>query len=156
MRHDGSYIGCWRAAAARFVGCLTAITVAVWLGGCSVVIPLPSMLGNDDDVTGSIHQPVSPLSRALDAEDWRRAKGALSVALDPQGNGDPVDWDNPESGMKGSFVPAGNAFSSDEKICRRFIAELGGSAPAQSLRGVGCRDKSGDWTIADVKPTKKA
>ena len=155
MRRDRSYIGCGRAAAARFGGSLAVIAVAVWLGGCSTAIPLPSLLG-DGDVTGSIRQSVSPLSSALDAEDWRRAKSALSVALDPQGNGAPVDWDNPESGVKGSFIPAGDAFPADEKICRAFVAELGGSAPAQNLRGLGCRDKSGDWTIADVKPSKKA
>jgi surface antigen len=138
MRRDRSYIGCGRAVAARFGGSLAVIAVAIWLGGCSTAIPLPSLLG-DGDVTGSIRQTVSPLSSALDAEDWRRAKSALSVALDPQGNGEPVNWDNPESGVKGSFIPAGDAFPS-----------------AQNLHGMGCRDRSGDWTIADVKPSKKA
>jgi surface antigen len=155
MRHDRSYIGCKRAAAARFGGSLAVIAVAIWLGGCSTAIPLPSLLG-DGDVTGSIDQSVSPLSSALDAEDLRHAKSALSVALDPQGNGAPVRWDNPESGVKGSIIAAGDAFPSDGKICRPFVAELGGTAPAQNLRGMGCRDKAGDWTIADVKPSNKA
>ena len=152
MGHDGSYIGYIRSAAARIGGSLVVAGIALWLGGCS--IPLPSLLGYGDE-TGSISQSVSPLSSALDVEDWRRAKSALSVALDPQGSGAPVKWDNPESGMKGSFIPAGDAFPSDKKICRAFVAEIGGSAPEQNLRGMGCRDKSGDWTIADVKPFKK-
>lgn len=154
MRHHRSYIGNVRAAAARFGGTLAIIAASAWLSGCSA-IPLPSLL-SDGDVTGSIRQPVSPLSSALDPEDWRRAQSALSVALDPQGNGASVNWDNPQSGVKGSFIPAADAFPSDEKICRAFFAELGGSAPDQYLRGLGCRDKSGDWTITDVKPAKKA
>ena len=98
----------------------------------------------------------SPLSSALDSEDWRRAQSALSVALDPQGNGAAVNWDNPKSGMKGSFIPAGDAVPAGEKICRPFSAELGGSTPSEHLLGVGCRDKAGEWTIDDVKPAKKA
>jgi surface antigen len=129
--------------------------LAAWLGGCSTAIPLPSLL-SDGDVTGSIRPAVSPLSSALDVEDWRRAQSALSVALDPQGNGAPVNWDNPKSGVKGSFIPAGDAFPAKEKICRAFSAELGGSMPAQYLHGVGCRDESGEWTIDDVAPVKKA
>jgi surface antigen len=111
---------------------------------------------SDGDVTGSLRPPESPLSRALDEEDWRRAESALSVALDPQGNGAVVTWDNPQSGMKGSFIPVGNAFPADEKVCRAFAADLGGNAPAEHLQGVGCRDKSGEWTIRDVKSIKRA
>jgi surface antigen len=56
-----------------------------------------------EDATGAL--PKSSLAGILDAEDWRRAKAALSTALDPQGNGSLVGWDNPDSGNKGSFTP---------------------------------------------------
>lgn len=155
MRHDRSYIGCGRALAARFGGLPAVFAVTIWLGGCSTAIPLPSLLG-EGDVTGSVEPAVSPLSSLLDAEDLRRAKSALSVALDPQGNGAPVKWENPESGVKGSIIAAGDAFAANDKICRPFMVQLGGTAPAENLRGTGCRDKSGEWTIADVKPLNKA
>lgn len=108
-----------------------------------------------DDVTGSISKQASPLSASLDAEDWRRAKGALAVALDPQGNGAAVDWSNPQSGAKGSITPVGDAYARDDRICRAFVAELGGSVAAPSRQGIGCRDSSGDWNVSDVKPWKR-
>ena len=135
-------------AAATLVAALAA-------SGCAAVVPLPSMLSSDD-TTGSIPRAVSPLSSSLDAEDWRRARAALAVALDPQGNGAPVTWDNPRSGAKGVFTPVGDARPSDDKICRAFLADVGGAAPSQNLQGLACRDKTGDWAITDVKPWRKA
>jgi len=128
-------------------------------GGCAA-IPLPAFTGASSsgvshaDVTGSIPQS-SPLSPSLDIEDWRRAKGAIALALDPQGNGAPVNWDNPRSGAKGSFTPAGAARPVGENICRAFLAELGGSIVGQTLQGDACRDLSGEWTLGKVQPWKK-
>ena len=133
----------------------TLLGLAVGLGGCATSIPLPSFIAKEDrDITGSIQ--VSPLSPHLDAEDWRRAKGAMGVALDPQGNGLPVTWDNPKSGAKGVFRPVGEAKPVDDKICRSFIADLAGSIPDQSVQGTACRDRAGDWILGQVTPWKKA
>jgi surface antigen len=134
---------------------MAALIAAHGLGGCSTVIPLPSMISTDD-ITGSIGKSPSPLSSSLDAEDWRRARAAMGVALDPQGNGAPVTWDNPQSGARGVFRPVGEAHPSDDKICRAFLADIGGAAPTQSVQGVACRETNGDWTVGDVKPWKKA
>ena len=112
------------------------------------------MLGGDD-VTGSIEKPLPSLAATLDPEDWRRAHAALGVALDPQGNGAPVKWENPQSGVTGVFTPVGAAYPSGEAICRAFLSEVGGKAAARDLQGVGCRDKSGDWRIADLKNWRK-
>ncbi len=136
----------WRLAAAFLLG--------QTLAGCSAVIPLPSLI-SQDDVTGSIGKSPSPLSSQLDAEDWRRAQSALAVALDPQGNGAAASWDNPRSGARGSFTPVGQARPSEERICRAFLAEIGGAARAQNLQGVACREKTGEWTLEDVKPWMK-
>lgn len=120
-------------------------------GGCATAIPLPSFMGLGNDVTGSIPPPSAALSPFLDQEDWRRAKGAMGLALDPQGNGAPVSWDNPRSGARGSFTPVADAKAVDDKICRAFLADVGGAAPARSLQGTACRDKAGDWKLGDVK-----
>ena len=125
--------------------------MALFLGGCSAAIPLPSFIGGRNDVTGSIRQ-VSPLSAEMDVEDWRRAKGALGLALDPQGNGEPVAWDNPKSGARGAFTPVGPAKPVDERICRSFIASIGGSLPQRSLQGSACRGKDADWSVGEVAP----
>jgi surface antigen len=155
MHFDRSYIGSRLPAAAHFGRRVIIVSTAVWLAGCSTAIPLPSLVSSED-VTGSIRATVSPLSNELDSEDWRRARSALSVALDPQGNGAAVSWDNPKSGVKGSFLPVGDAKPAGEGICRAFTAELGGSVPVEHMEGVGCRDKSGEWAVGAVKPLKKA
>ena len=127
------------------------MVLALCLAGCSAAIPLPSFIGSRDDVTGSI-KPVNPLSANMDIEDWRRARGAMGIALDPQGNGEAVAWDNPKSGAKGGFTPVGPAKPVDERICRSFIATLGGSLPQSSLQGSACRSKDGDWSVGEVAP----
>ena len=130
--------------------------LAASLCGCATGIPLPSLMSNtSDDVTGSI-RGISPLSNSLDQEDWRRARGAMGLALDPQGNGSPVTWENPQSRARGSFTPVGEAKAVDDKICRAFIAELGGSLKNESLQGDACRDRSGDWNVGKVLPWKRA
>jgi surface antigen len=106
-------------------------------------------------VTGSIARP-NPLSRALDSEDWRRAKAALSTAVDPQGNGETVNWDNPQTGAKGSFVAVAAAYPSDDGICRAFISNVSAKDAAESLQGTACRDKLGEWSLSNVRPWKRA
>ena len=135
------------------------LAVLGWLGaslcGCATGIPLPSLMSSSkDDVTGSI-RGVSPLSNSLDQEDWRRAKGAMGLALDPQGSGTIVSWDNPQSKARGSFTPVGEAKAVDDKICRAFIAELGGSLKSEQLQGDACRDRSGEWNVGKVQPWKR-
>jgi len=112
---------------------------------------------NGDDVTGSIPKRVPPkLSNALDAEDWRRASAAMGTALDPQGSGAGVNWDNPESGAKGSFVPVGHAYPLDGKVCRAFVAEVETKEQREKLQGAACREKSADWALTEVRPWRKS
>lgn len=115
--------------------------------------PISPLIGSKEDVTGTLPQP--SLTKMLEPEDWRRAKAALATALDPQGNGSLVGWENPDSGNKGSFIPVGKAYPQNAGICRVFLAELDRKGAAQSLQGTACADKGGEWTIAEAKPWKK-
>jgi len=109
--------------------------------------------GTNADSAGEI--PPQPFMAMLDAGDWRRARAALSAALDPQGNDGPANWMNPDSGHKGSFAPAGKAYSADAKTCRPFLAEIEHKDGKGSLEGTACRGSQGEWTIAEAKPWKK-
>lgn len=139
-----------RAAKACLLGGLPAI-----LAGCSMAFPIsPLMLpGSKQDAAGAV--PKSSLAALLDAEDWRRAKAALSTALDPQGNGSLVAWDNPDSGNKGSFTPVGKPYPLEARICRVFLAEVDYKGDEHAMQGTACSDKRGEWTIAETKPWKK-
>ena len=144
---------------------LALLLVAWGLSGCSMALPkatAPKLWGatEADDVTGSISRTVptktnAKIYRALNAEDTRRANAAMRTALDPQGDGSSVKWDNPSSGAKGSFTPIGQAFPLEGKICRAFTAELLANQEEERLEGAACREKSEDWALTEIKTAKK-
>ncbi len=142
----------------RVASLLVAGGVALAAGGCSLSFPIGSLFGGDDLATGSIspaEPPVVALAPDLTAEDWRRARGALTLALDPQGNGAPVTWDNPESGRNGRFAPVGQPFVTGDEICRAFRAEIEGRAAGRQLEGVACRPSGGEWSLKSVSPATR-
>ena len=128
--------------------------IALSTSACSFSFGLSALDDEEPKSTGAIAaKAVTPLSADLDGEDWRRAKAALAVALDPQGPGTQVSWDNPATTMKGTFTPVGAPFVKNDEICRSFSAHLSGPSAA-SLHGTACRPSGGEWAIKDVKPQK--
>lgn len=123
------------------------------LSGCSLSFPMAS-LSPDIDETGSISQkPALVLFHELNPEDWRRARSAIDLALDPQGNGTRVNWDNPATGLKGSFIAKGHVFVENGEVCRAFQAHLHDKTRSDVIKlGVACRASGEDWTI--IKTSK--
>ena len=119
------------------------------LGGCSMSFPITSLVPAGDDVTGS--NPKVPFGSLLDEEDRRREKAALATALDPQGDGSPIRWENPKTGTKGMFTPQGQAFTKDGKVCRSFVGELKQDGDQKSILGTACAVAAGDWDVRDMK-----
>lgn len=121
------------------------------LGGCSQPLLLfrgtPEPVVEEPVTTGSIDARPKTFGPDLTSEDWRRAQAALAVALDPQGNGRPVKWDNPDSGMHGSVNPTGLPYVAEDQICRNFLASVVGSERSRFVRGTGCKPSGGDWTL---------
>ncbi|MGI3903792.1 MAG: RT0821/Lpp0805 family surface protein [Janthinobacterium lividum] len=109
----------------------------------------------DHTATGSIGKTTVVLSPALDQEDLRRARAALAIALDPQGNGARVAWQNPLSGAHGAFAAAAPPFAEHDRVCRAFTGDAApGGSTASKLTGSACRDSDGTWQIrsgADIK-----
>ena len=138
---------------------LTALLAAAAQGACSIAMPPgprgESFVADASEVTSSIRRPSPELARGLDPEDRRRAVAALATALDPQGEGAGVNWDNPQTGAKGSFTPVGAAYPTDGKICRAFLAEVATKETQERLQGTACRDKTIEWTLLEVKPWKR-
>ncbi|HEV2565583.1 MAG TPA: RT0821/Lpp0805 family surface protein [Microvirga sp.] len=133
---------------------LAAGLIALSTSACSFSLGLSALDDEEPKATGAIAaKAVTSLSADLDDEDWRRAKAALAVALDPQGAGTQVSWDNPATKMRGTFTPMGAPFVKNDEICRAFSASLSGPSPA-SLQGTACRPSGGEWAIKDVKPLK--
>lgn len=131
-----------------------ALALAAGLAACSFAVP-----GFPDDraeTTGSIGRiATSPLSPDLGQEDWRRAKGALAIALDPQGSGAEVKWDNPDTEASGTFTPVGQPFVKADEVCRVFLATLTLPGRSSTLQGTACRPSAEEWRINDVRPWRK-
>jgi surface antigen len=127
---------------------------------CACTMPLGGMV--DSDPTGSISSVAAKVSTrldfptSLDEEDRRRALGALAIALDPQGNGATVHWDNPVNKAHGSVTPSGFAYPSNDLICRAFAAQFETVAGAEAGNGVACRDKDAQWSLSEFHTAKKS
>lgn len=113
--------------------------------------PMGSLLPADD-VTAS-NSPV-PFGRMLDEEGRRREKAALATALDPQGDGATVKWDNAKSGDKGAITAVGKAFNAESRVCRAFVGELRQGDATRKLQGTACAESAGEWKMTESQPLK--
>jgi surface antigen len=108
------------------------------------------------ETTGSIGP--APAARKLfpdlGPEEDRRARAALAVALDPQGNGKPVKWDNPESGIAGEIAASGAPFVEADEICRAFTTSFEPAAGARKrarARPAGPRPTTGFFAASSLR-----
>jgi surface antigen len=135
--------------------------------GCSFNLPglsltrAPEAAAPDPAMTTGSIRPAraqaqqSPLSDQLGPEDIRRAHGALALALDPQGNGSPVSWDNAESRSNGRFTPVSGPYLKDDEVCRAFLTLVVTPADRRSLQGTACRPSGGEWSIRQMGDWKQ-
>ena len=142
----------------RICASVSGLAMAMALCGCGQPLlvfrgdpPAGAPVVEEPTVTGSIEKRPVGFGDDLAEEDWRRARAALSVALDPQGNGRPVKWDNPDTGLHGLINPTGLPFVSDDLICRNFLASVIGSKRSRFVRGTGCKLSGGPWTLKRVR-----
>ena len=144
----------------RFGAPVLSLAMMLVLCGCSQ--PLLVFRGEaeappiiaEPTVTGSIEKRPLSFGRDLAEEDWRRARAALAVALDPQGNGRPVKWDNPETGLHGTVNPTGLPYVADDLICRNFLASVIGPQRNRFVRGTGCKPSGGAWALTRIRTAK--
>lgn len=159
---------CERSPVARRASFVGALLLALASAGCSISFPILGLSSKAEDevamTTSSVlpaqsapqGSPLMALASDLGPEDWRRAEGAMALALDPQGNGAPVSWDNAQSGMKGTFTPVGGPFLKEDEICRAFLASMALQTGPVRLQGTACRPSGGEWVVKDAKTWKGA
>ena len=146
----------------KALACVATSLLATASAGCSG--PVLSFRGQESPaapeptVTGSIPKRPTSFGRDLDDEDWRRAHGALALALDPQGNGRPVKWENPDTALRGSVNPTGLPYVAGDEICRDFLATVvagaGSGGRSRFLRGTGCKPSGGAWELKRLRTAK--
>ncbi len=135
-----------------------SLALALLASGCSLTMHLPGFSSEEEvSATHSIAPAAPAFPVPLDDEDWRRVNAALALAVDPQGAGLPVNWDNPASKRRGTIEPSGSLAVVGHTVCRPFKAKvIDGSkpklAPVETLHtGQACRTGPGEWAMRDVK-----
>lgn len=141
------------AVRARALRLLLASAAAAGLAACSFAIP--SLVPDGDESTGSIGAAAT-VGRELGLEDARRARSALALALDPQGSGTAVNWDNPDTKVRGTITPVGQPYVRESEICRDFKALVSRTGRATTRDGTACRVSPDEWAIQYVGFRRRA
>jgi len=87
------------------------------------------------------------LGRKIRERDRIQMARTTHVALDKTPNGAVTEWDNPDSGVKGTISPL-SAFQGEQtKGCREFQQTVTIGGITNIAYGVACRQKNGLWAI---------
>jgi surface antigen len=102
----------------------------------------------DPDVTGSI----KPQPKVPTESDLAFARNAASDVLTKGDKDSSQPWENPETGARGSVTPLAQAYSSEGRTCRDFLASYVNGPSESWLQGAGCKSGQGRWEIHTLKP----
>ena len=105
---------------------------------------------DDDEVTGSIS--AAQRRPAPTESDLAFARNAASDVLTKGDKDFSQPWENPETGARGSVTPLAQAYSSEGRTCRDFLASYVNGASESWLQGAACQTGQGRWEIHTLKP----
>lgn len=134
---------------------MALILVGLGSGGCSVSRSDGAFARMDDrDVTGSI-VPAQASGLVPTDGDLAFARNAASDVLTKGDKDSSQPWENPETGARGSVTPLAQAYSSDGRMCRDFLASYVNGRSESWLQGAACQSGEGRWEIHTLKPWKQ-
>lgn len=128
---------------------MTLILVGLASSGCSMSrIDSAYARMDDREATGAI----KPASRAPTESDLAFARNAASDVLTRGDKDASQPWENPETGARGSVTPLAQAYSSEGRTCRDFLASYVNGTSQSWLQGAACKSGQGQWEIHTLKP----
>jgi surface antigen len=134
---------------------MTLILIGVGSGGCSMSHSDGAFARVDNnEVTGSIGA-VQARAPAPTESDLAFARNAASDVLTKGDKDASQPWENPETGARGSVTPLAQAYSSDGRTCRDFLASYVNGRSESWLQGAGCKTDRGQWEIHTLKPWRQ-
>ena len=134
---------------------MTLILIGVGAGGCSLSPHRRRFARMDDsDVTGSIGAARSERPAPTEA-DLAFARNAASDVLTKGDKDSSQPWENPETGARGSVTPLAQAYSSEGRTCRDFLASYVNGRSESWLQGAACQSGQGRWEIHTLKPWRQ-
>jgi len=149
----------WRRVGLSAIGpagaVVSLILIGLGTGGCSMSRPDNAFARmGDNEVTGSIGAMKPPGPAPTDA-DLAFARNAASDVLTKGDKDSSQPWENPETGARGSVTPLAQAYSSDGRTCRDFLASYVNGSSESWLQGAGCQTSHGRWEIHTLKPWRQ-
>ena len=134
---------------------MTWILIGVATGGCSMSRTDAAFARMDDnEVTGSISAS-RPNGPAPTEGDLAFARNAASDVLTKGDKDSSQPWENPETGARGSVTPLAQAYSSEGRTCRDFLASYVNGSNESWLQGAACQSSQGRWEIHTLKPWRR-
>jgi len=134
---------------------MTLILVGLGAGGCSFSRGDGAFAKMDDnEVTGSLRAQAS--GPAPTDSDLAFARNAASDVLTKGDKDASQPWENPDTGARGSVTPLAQAYSSDGRTCRDFLASYVNGRNESWLQGAACQSgHDGRWEIHTLKPWRR-
>jgi hypothetical protein len=133
----------------------TLVLIGIGSGGCSLSRTDGAFAKMGDDVTNSIG-PAQPSLAAPSDSDLAFARNAASDVLTRGDKDASQPWENPETGARGSVTPLAQAYSSEGRTCRDFLASYVNGRSESWLQGAACKTGHGQWEIHTLKPWRQS
>ena len=131
---------------------MAVILIGIGAGGCSMSRP-DGNLATGNDFTGSL----GPLGAAVPTDsDLAFTRNAASDVLTKGDKDASQPWENPETGARGSVTPLAQAYTSEGRTCRDFLASYVNGSTESWLQGAACQTGHGLWEIHTLKPWKQS
>ena len=131
------------------------ILIGIGSGGCSLSRTDGAFARMGDDVTNSIGR-AQPSLAAPSESDLAFARNAASDVLTRGDKDASQPWENPETGARGSVTPMAQAYSSEGRTCRDFLASYVNGRSESWLQGAACKTGHGQWEIHTLKPWRQS
>jgi hypothetical protein len=109
---------------------------------------------DDSDVTGALSL-AEPRPPAPTESDLAFARNAASDVLTRGDKDSSQPWENPETGARGSVTPLAQAYSSEGRTCRDFLASYVNGRAESWLQGAACHAGDGHWEIHTLTPWRR-
>jgi len=135
---------------------MALVLIGAGTGGCSLSRTDSSFAKMGDDATGSIG-PAAHAGEPVPTEtDLAFARNAASDVLTRGEKDASQPWENPETGARGSVTPLAQAYSSEGRTCRDFLASYVNGNSESWLQGAACQIGHGQWEIHTLKPWRQS
>ncbi|MBI1301876.1 MAG: glycine zipper 2TM domain-containing protein [Alphaproteobacteria bacterium] len=88
----------------------------------------------------------SEIGKSLDRAD-RQYISQANYEAQSAPIGEPISWNNPESGNSGSVVPTRDGYSASGRYCREYQQTIYVGGREESAYGTACQQPDGSWEI---------